>query len=245
MKMKYLYIPVIVLFLGSCATLPQTATHPELAEPSITATEQVEPANTSTTPPDPVTLSPTASPTPQPTPEATLSLTEPLSPPQPDEVSLEGITSFALLPDNIAQGEPAPDFSARLLGGEIFTLSENIGAYWLVLPTTIGCGECMFSLSMVTYAQPIEDNKLNVLVVDIVESNQPEYWEAYFGLFEGLETQWSVVNSSDFVVDYDIFGLGTFLVIDPQGNLVYRSNSPPRVEYIERMFTLADTQGGG
>lgn len=183
-----------------------------------------------------------AAPTMLPTPEATLAVFNPLSPPRPDDVSVEHITSFALLPDNRANGQAAPDFSARLMGGGTFTLSEARGSYWLVLPTAMGCGECMFSLGMLTQALPVEKSNLNVLVLDIYEPDQPEYWLGYLGYFEGLEAQWSVVNGGTFVVDYEIFGLGNFLVIDPDGALVYHSDSPPRLEYITHMFTLANRQ---
>ncbi len=183
-----------------------------------------------------LTSTPTATPVPPVSPQ----------PSQPDDVPLEGITTFAELPGNRANGGPAPDFSARLMGGGEFVLSEHRGAYWLILPTSMGCGECMYSLSMVTKAQPPANGALHVLVLDIYEPDDPQYWSAYLSLFKGLKAHWGVVNrASEFMAHYHISGLGAFLVIDPEGRLVYQVGSPPRLEHIQRLFALAAGQQGG
>ena len=237
--MKTIFIGIVlVLLFTACTTLetPATTFAPQTDIPTpLPETTEVTPAATSTTALEsPFTL---------PTPEATLALFDPLNPPRTGDVSLEGITSFALLPDNRAGGESAADFRARLLGGGTFTLSEQRGKYWLVLPTALGCGECMFSLSLLSQAAPEEGGNLNVLVLDIYQPDQPEYWQIYADYFGNPDYLWSVVDTTAFMEDYKIFGLGTFLVIDPLGKLVFRSDFPPRVEYISHMYTLASRQG--
>ncbi len=157
---------------------------------------------------------------------------------------MEDITSFAQFPDNRATNSPAPDFSARLLEGGDFVLSAERGTYWLILPTSMGCGECMYSLSMVSQAQPEEPSALNVLVLDIYEPDDPAYWGDYRTYFDDLEARWGVVNqAADFLAAYGIFGLGDFLIVDPQGRLVYQSDSPPPFPYVQHFFTLTCVQG--
>lgn len=53
---------------------------------------------------------------------------------------------------------------------------------------------------------------------------------------------WSVLDTSTFMEDYDIYGLGTFLVIDPDGRLVFQSDSPPPSELIRHFYTLASNE---
>ncbi|HRN51852.1 MAG TPA: hypothetical protein PLC52_11040 [Anaerolineales bacterium] len=61
-------------------------------------------------------------------------------------------TNFADFPESESSGEQAKDFSAHLLGGAQFRLSEQGEDYILVLPTVIGCGECMFEIDEIAIA---------------------------------------------------------------------------------------------
>lgn len=101
----------------------------------------------------------------------------------------------------------------------------------------------MFSLNLLKQATPARGGNLNVLVLDIYQPDQPEYWQTYADYFGNQDYLWSVVDTNTFIEDYEIFGLGSFLVIDPHGKLVFRSDFPPRMEYISHMFTLASRQG--
>lgn len=178
----------------------------------------------------------TITPMPLQTPQATLSIV-PFSSPQSNDVLLETITSFAQMPGNLAKGQPAPDFSARLLGGDTFVLSKEQGKYWLVIPTAIGCGECEYSLSLLRQAQPRNPASLHVLVLDIYQPDLPTYWQSYADASPNY--LYAVVDTPSFMEDYNLYGLGAFLVIDTDGRLVFQSDSAPSPEYITHLFKLA------
>lgn len=213
-----------LFFLAACGSAPKAVSEP------------VEPASTSTSsiPAKIETAIPTSSPTAQPT----LSILT-FDSPGTDNVPLETITSFAEMPGNLATGQPAPDFSARLLGGGRFDLSKERGKYWLILPTAIGCGECLYSLNLLRQAQPESPASLNILVLDIYQPDLPEYWQSYADAINQPNYRWAVLDTPTFMEDYDIYRLGTFLVIDPDGKLVFHSDSPLPPEHIAHLFKLA------
>lgn len=209
----------------------------------LTACGSTEQSFSTVEAPTPTVLTPVSSEietvilTPLPTPQATLSI--PSFGSGYEDISLDTITSFAQMVGNRATGQPAPDFTARLLGGGVFVLSKELGKYLLVLPTSFGCGECTYSLYLLTEeAKPENPDSINVLVLDIYIPDLPEYWQSYAEAINQPNYRWAVLDTPTFLEDYDVYGLGTFLVIDPSGKLVFHSDVPPP-EVIRHLFTLA------
>ena len=225
--MKRLLIPFLFLFLVACGSTEQSFS--AIETPTATVASPVP------------TVSATITPTLLSTPQTTLSIA-PLDSFGTDDFSLDAITSFDQMPGNRATDQPAADFTARLLGGGTFTLSKERGKYWLVIPTSFGCGECTYSLYLLSQAQPQNPTSLNILILDIYQPDLPEYWQSYAEAVNQPNYLWSVLDTSTFMEDYDIHGLGTFLVIDPDGRLVFQSDSPPPSELIRHLFTLAKTE---
>jgi len=228
--MKRLFIPFLLMFLAACGS-------PESALPTPT----VEPLSATDMPPT-QTVSVIETPTPLPTPQATLSIA-PLDSFGGNEISLEGITSFDQMPGNRATGQPAADFTARLLGGGTFVLSKELGKYLLVLPTSFGCGECVYSLYLLGEETKTQNpDSMNILVLDIYIPDLPEYWQSYADAINQPNYRWAVLDTPTFLEDYDVYGLGTFLVIDPVGKLVFHSDVSPPPEVIRHLFTLASNE---
>lgn len=226
--MKRLFAPFLLLFLVACGS----------TKPALPTVEPLPATDTSPT----QTVSVIKTPTPLPTPQATLSIA-PLDLSDGSEISLEGITSFEQMPGNRAANQPAPDFTARQLGGGAFVLSKELGKYWLVLPTSFGCGECTYSLYLLTEeAKPEYPDSMNVLVLDIYIPDLPEYWQSYAEAINQPNYRWAVLDTPTFLEDYDVYRLGTFLVIDPSGKLVFHSDVPPPPEVIRHLFALASNE---
>lgn len=226
--MKRLLIPFLSIFLVACGST-------EAALPGV------EPSSTTATPSIP-TVSATITPTSLPTAQATLSIA-PLDSFGGNEISLEGVTSFDKMPGNRAINQLAPDFTARLLGGSTFVLSKELGKYLLVLPTSFGCGECTYSLYLLGEEAKSQDPEImNILVLDIYTPDLPEYWQSYADSINQPNYRWAVLDTPTFLEDYDVYGLGTFLVIDPVGKLVFHSDVPPPPEVIRHLFTLASNE---
>ncbi len=222
--MKRLLFLILALLVSACGSASESGAATEEPLSTIVLPNQIETER--------------ITPTPLPTAQATLAITT-FETTESNGFDLEAITSFALVPGNRAAGEPAPDFTARLLGGGTFTLSKELGTYWLILPTALGCGECAYSLYLLGNAQPENPASLNILVLDIYQPDLPEYWQSYAEAINKPNYRWAVVDTPTFMEDYDIYGLGTFLVVDPEGKLVFQTDSPPPLELLRHLFTLA------
>ncbi len=198
-------------------------------------TERVS-ASVPTSIPDETILSPT--PVPIPTlPDPVVVYDEPEAPEDP--VVTADIGVFATMPDNIATGQAAPDFDVRALENRVFTLSASRGSYVLIFPTVIGCGDCVFTMGQLAAAySDYQDANLKLVLLNIYPEDVPETWGEYVDLYPELNGIWAVINGIDFVVDYEVRSLGTILLIDPDGRLVYRRNYPLGEEEFRQLFSL-------
>ncbi len=215
----------------------QVEAQPE-GEDQATEVSQTEPVSASvpTSIPDAAVLSPT--PVPIPTlPAPVVVYDEPEAPEDPAAAADIGV--FAAMPDNIATGQAAPDFDVRALENRIFTLSASRGSYVLVFPTVIGCGDCVFTMGQLAAAYAdYRGANLKLVLLNIYPEDVPETWGEYIDLYPDLDAIWAVVDGIDFVVDYKVRSLGTILLIDPDGRLVYRRNYPLGEEEFRQLFSL-------
>lgn len=161
------------------------------------------------------------------------------APPTPDEIPLDAVTSFVDFPGNKAKGETAPDFSAHLLGGDTFTLSEWRDTYLLVLPTVVGCGPCMANLEEITQIYPAyQDTNLDVLILDIYAPDSQDVWQFYADLFPEVGFLWGVVDSMDFVMDYNLTSLGDVVLISPEREILFWSRHILRAKEYRALIDL-------
>ena len=220
---------VLVAVASACTSEPDVAALPttQPATASIAAPTSPATAANLPTPNREPSLSPTLAP-------ATVAST---STPGPEVPILPA--SFADFPGNQATGELAPDFTARAMGGVVFTLSEQRGVPVLVLPTVIGCADCVFSLTEIAIAyQDFRDTEITVVVLNLYPDDTPGSWQNFVDLIGEPGFVWSVVSSTDFVIDYNITTLGTTLLIDANGRLVFRREYPLQADEFRRLFTL-------
>jgi hypothetical protein len=212
----------LAIAASACGSRPIIIVTPTPLPPTIVAT--------STRTPTATPLSPTLEPTAAPAVEVEPAGAGPTAP----------ASSFADMPGNQARGEPAPDFTARVLGGGTFTLSAQRGSYVLILPTIIGCGECLFSLSEISAAYPdYRGQGVQAVILNLDVQDMPESWQEYAEYFAEPEFIWGAVDSQDFLVDYNIRTLGTKVLIDPDGRMVYWNEYPLLAEGFAQLFDLA------
>jgi hypothetical protein len=150
------------------------------------------------------------------------------------------VADFTALPGNLAAGEPALDFTARVLGSGTFRLSELRGSFVLLIPTVVGCGDCILTLQEIAKVYPdYRGRGLKVLMLNLYPDDVPESWQEYVGLVGEPEFLWGVVDSIDFVIQYNITNPGTLLLVDREGKLVFRSASPILADDFRKLFELA------
>jgi peroxiredoxin len=222
----------IALIASACTARPMAFT-PTAPPPTLAPTPTAPLPTVALTPTAlPPTLEPTATPTAAPTIGVLL--------PTAGANAPASVASFADLPGNLAKGEPAPDFTARMMGGGTFRLSQQRGSFVLLLPTAVGCGECLFTLREVATAYPdYRGRGVNVVILNLYADDTPETWEAFAEVFAEPEFMWGVVSSPDFVVAYDIQTLSTVLLLDRDGRLVFRSESQLQADGFRQLFDLA------
>lgn len=149
------------------------------------------------------------------------------------------VASFADFPGNLADGEMAKNFTAKLLEGEQFSLSEHRGNYILVFPTVVGCGDCIFGINQIKVAnEAFQESGLTVLIMNLYIDDDPELWRYFADTIDQKNILWGVVTSASFAVDYNILGLGTIFLIDPANQIVFRSENPLPVWKFEELFDL-------
>jgi hypothetical protein len=220
-------------------TIPESIDEPVEAE-SGSAADGVAPqdlARETSPPPDPTSppVEVFIEPTLAPIPEQEITAEEEPGIAVPAEIGI-----FAEMRDNLAIGNLAPDFDARAMGNSVFSLAAQRGSYVLVVPTAIGCGDCVFTMNQLAAAYPdYRDTNLKLVLLNMYPEDVPESWEGYAEAFPELGAIWGVVSSVDFVVDYDIRSLGTILLVDPEGKLVFRSDRPLIEDELRQLFGLA------
>ena len=161
----------------------------------------------------------------------------------PDTATPFVVASIAEFPGNLAQGELAADFSAELIDGSLFTLSEYGDRYLLLFPTVVGCGECVFginsmSLALEPFLELEVDGDFQILIMDLYPGGDPLDWQYFAEIYTHPNIIWGVVASDLFAIDYEILTLGTIFLIDPQGNIVFRSEYALPPFQFEKLFEL-------
>ncbi|MBI5829971.1 MAG: redoxin domain-containing protein [Chloroflexi bacterium] len=208
------------LALAACtarpASVPPTVVI-EVKSPPLTATQIPTPKPSPTPPPK---VAPALTPTASPAPEIT-------------------VADFGDIPGNVANGEPAPDFTARVVGGT-FTLSEHRGSFVLVFPTIVGCGDCVFTMEEIAAAYPdYRGRGIKVVILNLYPGDTPESWQPFIEYVGEPEFIWGVVGSENFAVDYNLATLGTIVFVDPEGKVAFRSDYPVVVDGFRQLFNLA------
>ncbi len=240
-------LAALAIVLSACTPQPVAFT-PTAPPPTIAPTPTALPPTVVPSPtPPPQTPEPTAvpsptppPPTPEPTAVPTVVPTVEILPPTVGPNPTVSVASFADFPGNVATGKAAPDFTARVLGGSTFTLSEQRSAPVLLFPTVVGCGDCIFVMQEITAAYPdYRGRGLKVVILNLYPEDVPETWQPFADYFAEPEFIWGVVNSTDFVVGYNIQSLGTTLLVDPDGKLVFRREYPLFADEFRQLFDLA------
>jgi hypothetical protein len=80
---------------------------------------------------------------------------------------------------------------------------------------------------------------LKVVILNLYPDDTPETWQPFADYFAEPEFLWGVVSLTSFVVDYNLISSGATLLVDPEGNLVFRSDYPLVADGFRQLFDLA------
>ena len=153
------------------------------------------------------------------------------------------VEDYSDLEMNIASGAEAADFSAPLYDGTTFRLSDHRGEYVLVFPTVVGCADCVFGINVITFVnQDFPVSGLDILIMDLYAFDSPLVWTDFATQLGQPNISWGVVASDTFVIDYEIDTLGTLLLINPEGKIVFRSDHPITYFQLEALYGLIEDE---
>lgn len=225
-------LAALAIVLSACTPQPVAFT-PTAPPPTIAPTPTALPP---TVAPTPTPLPPTPEPTAVPTVAPTVEILPPTVGPNPTV----SVTSFAALPGNIANGEPAPDFTVTTLTRETFILSEYRGSPVLLTFMAIGCPSCLYEITSLAETYPAYAGQgLMVLVVDVQGFDTAADLQPYVDSLPYPEVNWTIDAEFHVGQMYNVFDTGVTVLVDPMGRIVYQDDWPSGPEDFQRLLELA------
>ncbi len=133
-------------------------------------------------------------------------------------------------------GQLAPDFSIQTIDGEPFRLAEQRGKVVGVLFMASWCLSCASETQAWGKLQrEYGERGLEVLIVSADPDDTPEDLERFRQMAQGPQRHWAIDRDSRaLVLPYQVRTLGTTLIIDRQGRLAYRDDSPTPYDRLKR-----------
>src|SRR6266568_305159 len=127
----------------------------------------------------------------------------------------------------------APDFTLTTLGGGAFHLASQQGHVVVLFFMSTGCAGC--GSGSQDLAQALPPTKLGgaeVLAIDLNAGDRPADLEAFvqsIGIPASAPVQWGIDTTGAIASAYGVQALETTVVIDPHGQIAYRSDGsvPP------------------
>ena len=138
----------------------------------------------------------------------------------------------------------APDFTLPLLSGTTFHLAAKLGhvvVLYFMSPTCTSCAQGSRNLAQASLS--VKTQGAEVLAIDVNPGDRPTDLGAFVqsdGIPASAPIQWGVDPNDTIASAYNVQTLETTVVIDPHGQIVYRSDgsvSPDQLAQIVRNLT--------
>lgn len=135
---------------------------------------------------------------------------------------------------------PLPhDFSIQTTpwsGGQTFVLSQQWGRPVILYLTASWCFSCLPEVnSLGRLYEKYRDSGLQVLIVDVDPGSSEADLATFKRIGKGADHTWALDRNNDLVRLFDFRTLGTTIVFDKEGNIVYRGVRPS-AETLERVL---------
>ncbi len=134
----------------------------------------------------------------------------------------------------------APDFSARLLDGGSFTLSQERGRPVLILFTASWCAPCIPEVNkMAQLHDEFGGRGLRQLVLSIDTGDTPGDFDGLRRRTRGQALQWGLDIDQRALRAYQIRATDTKVLVDAQGRIAFTSVGPTDYETLRREVARA------
>lgn len=154
--------------------------------------------------------------------------------PQPT-VSLATPPATVVVP-SLGPGERlAPDFTARLLGGGSFTLSQQRGQPVLILFTASWCAPCIPEVNKMAQLQERYGARgLRQLVLSVDPGDTEADFDGLRRRTSGGNLFWALDQGQQALRGYQIRAVDTKVLVDQRGRLIFTSIGPTPYETLQQ-----------
>lgn len=144
--------------------------------------------------------------------------------------------------NHLLPGNPAPVFNFENVNGEMVSLDQFKGKYVLIDVWNIYCGPCIKQIPYLKkYEHELKDEPIEFISVSCDEQKEKDKWRNFVIEKEMVGHQLIMDNgrNSKFLSDYAIKGFPTFILIDPEGNMInYHFFLPERDNFLKELFKI-------
>ena len=143
---------------------------------------------------------------------------------------------------NLLKGKPAPGFTFEDVNGKMVSLSDFKGKYVFLDVWNIYCGPCIAQIPYIKkYEEELKNENIAFIAVSCDRQKEKQKWRDFVIKKEMVGHQLIMDNGrdSDFLIDYNIKGFPTFIVVDPDGNMVdYKFLLPENKEFFPTLLDI-------
>lgn len=134
-----------------------------------------------------------------------------------------------------SNGGEAPDFGLTTLEGDEFNLADKRGEVVALFFTAGWCDSCIPEAQAWSELYPTyEDRGLDLLMVSIDPNDTPQTIEG-FQRKSGIRTlPWAIDKTGEVSRSLNVSALGSTVIVDREGRIVYRDASETESETLER-----------
>jgi thiol-disulfide isomerase/thioredoxin len=133
----------------------------------------------------------------------------------------------------IELGKVAPDFSVPTLDGKTFTLSEQGGKPTVVFFMAYWCGSCIPEATALGKLKQAYGDKISIVAVNIDPSATWETIEQFKQAAGSPPLVWASDFDQKVTLAYAVQALDTTLILDHEGRVVYRDETPTQYEMLK------------
>lgn len=123
-------------------------------------------------------------------------------------------------------GQVAPDFRVPTLDGKPFTLSEQRGKPTIIFFMAYWCGTCIPNARELGQLYQEYSGQVNMLALDVDPSSTPESLQRFKQAAGNGSFSWAFDTNSNVATIYGINYLDTTIILDSEGQIVYRGGFP-------------------
>jgi len=149
------------------------------------------------------------------------------------DVSIADIRPVALanIPGNIANGQPAPDFTVRTLGSGQFALANHTDQPTMILFMASWCYSCIYEAQNLAkvHAQ-YKERGLNIIALDVQEGDTDADLQTFREAAGNPDYVWAFDDNYAVAQAYNVRTLDTTVLIDQAGKIVYYDQRPTPLE---------------